>query len=149
MKKNNLGSISLALIVLFLSACASVPMATEDEDARAKQAAVPSGKSLIYLYRNETFGAAVKLNVTLDGRDAGETASKTYFMWTVNPGQHNIVSKGENNATLAVDTKPGQRYYVWQEVKMGMWQPRSNLHVVDEATGREAVKECKLIKGNL
>ncbi|BAU49473.1 lipoprotein [Sulfurifustis variabilis] len=145
----SLSRLALAGAFLLLGACASVPMATESEDMQAKQASVPAGKSLIYLYRNETFGAAVKLNVTLDGRDAGETASKTYFMWTVNPGQHQIVSKGENNASLTVDAKPGQRYYVWQEVKMGMFQPRSLLHVVDEPTGREGVKECKLIKGNI
>lgn len=72
----------------------------------------------------------------------GRDGIENYFWWTVAPGTHNIVSKGENNATLAVNAQPGQRYYVWQEVKMGMWQPRSNLHLVDEATGREAVKSA-------
>lgn len=145
----SLSRLALAGTFLLLGACVSVPMATEGEDLQAKQAAVPADKSLIYLYRNETLGAAVKMNVTFDGRDAGETASKTYFLWTVDPGQHEIVSKGENNVSLKVDAKPGQRYYVWQEMKMGMFQPRSLLHLVDEQTGRDALKECKLIKGNL
>jgi hypothetical protein len=33
---------------------------------------------------------------------------------------------------------------VWQEIKMGMWQPGSQLHEVPEEEGRKGVLECKL-----
>jgi hypothetical protein len=35
---------------------------------------------------------------------------------------------------------------VWQEVKMGAFAARSALHLVDEKTGEDGVKECKLIQ---
>jgi hypothetical protein len=44
-----------------------------------------------------------------------------------------------------VKATAGKNYFVWQEVKMGMWAARSALQEVDEKTGRDAIKECKLI----
>ena len=43
-----------------LAGCASVPMASPEADANAKSFRVPAGKSNIYIYRNESFGAAIK-----------------------------------------------------------------------------------------
>lgn len=40
----------------------------------------------------------------------------------------------------------GKNYFVWQEVKMGLWMARSALQTVDEATGRKGVAECKRIQ---
>jgi hypothetical protein len=39
-----------------------------------------------------------------------------------------------------------KNYFVWQEVKMGMFAPRSLLQLVDEGKGRAGVSECKLIE---
>lgn len=139
--------LSIALLALLaLGGCASVPMATPAQDAAAKQFSVPPGQSRIYLYRNETFGGAITLDVTLDGKKMGATAPMTYFMWDVTPGNHTIVSKSENDATLTLNTQAGQAYFVWQEIKLGFLSPRSLLHKVDLTTGKAAVKECKLAK---
>jgi len=54
-----------------------------------------------------------------------------------------LLSKAENDSVLDLVTDAGRNYFVWQEVKMGMWQPRSLLQQVDEATGKAAVAECK------
>lgn len=132
-----------SLLAAFVSGCASVPMASTDEDAKAKTYAVNPSKSNIYLYRNENFGGAIPLSVSLDGKTAGQTAAKTYFLWEVEPGSHEIASHAENVSTLKLATEAGKSYYVWQEVKMGLWMPRSLLQQVDEATGRQAVLECK------
>ncbi|HEX6929490.1 MAG TPA: DUF2846 domain-containing protein [Gammaproteobacteria bacterium] len=142
-------SIKLAMfagaLVLLSSGCASVPLADAGADANAKTFQVPVDKSAIYVYRNETFGAAVKMPVVLDGKAMGSTAANTYFRWIVDPGQHTIISRTENDAKLTIDAKPGEDYYVWQEVKMGLWSAGSQLHKVSEAEGRAGVRECKLI----
>jgi hypothetical protein len=39
----------------------------------------------------------------------------------------------------------GKIYYVWQEVKMGMFSARSALHQVDAAKGQKGVEESKLV----
>lgn len=130
---------------LFVGGCASVPMASAELDAQAKSFSVDAAKSNIYIYRNETMGAAVKMPVAIDGKMAGDTAAKTYLLQSVEPGEHSIISKTENDATLKLTTAPGKNYFIWQEVKMGMWAARSQLHEVDETTGKNAVSECKLV----
>ena len=142
------------LLVAFLAAasvmsgCASVPMASDQKDAEAKTFRVQPGKSNIYVYRNESMGGAVKMEVDVDGKQVGTTAAKTYLVVTVNPGKHTFVSHAEGNNNLVVDTQPRKNHFVWQEVKMGVMYAGSKLQLVDEQTGKAGVGECKLIEVN-
>jgi|TARA_B110000091_G_scaffold83472_2_gene91861 uncharacterized protein YceK len=136
----------LILTSLVFSGCASVPMESKVEDEAAKTFEVVEDRSNIYIYRNENFGGAIKMPVVLDDKIVGDTAPKTFILKTVDPGEHVVVSKTENDASLAFTTEAGKNYFVWQEVKMGLWTARSKLHLVDEATGRDGVNECKLVK---
>lgn len=131
---------------VLVSGCASVPTASVEQDNAAKKFVVKPGKSNIYVYRNESFGGAVKMSVALDGKLVGDTASKTFLLLEVTPGKHTLVSKSETDSTLNLTTAAGKNYFVWQEVKMGLMSARSSLQVVDEATGRAGVAECKLVE---
>jgi hypothetical protein len=62
------------------------------------------------------------------------------------PGSHTITSKTEKDSSVTIDMVAGQLYYVWQEVKMGMFAAGSALHVVDEKKGRAGVQESTLIE---
>lgn len=128
----------------FVTGCASVPMASPERDSQAKTFGVKPDKSNIYIYRNESMGGAVKLPVVLDGKIVGDTAAKTFMLLEVNPGKHRLVSKGETDSALEMVTQPQKNYFVWQEVKMGTWAASSKLQLVDEATGKAGVAECKL-----
>ena len=139
---NRLFGFFIVLASVFATGCASVSMTSQVDDAKAKSFAVRADKANIYVYRNETFGAAVPMTVTLNGKVAGQSASKTYFMFEVDPGSHEVSSIAENVATLKLSAMPGRAYFVWQEVKMGMWMARTQLQEVDEATGRAAVMQC-------
>lgn len=139
-----LSLLSIAIIYGFLSGCASVPMASLEMDAEAKQFLVPPGKSSIYLYRNETMGGAITMPVALDGRVAGKSGPKTYFKWDVTPGEHEITSLTENTSKITIDAIAGKIHYIWQEVKMGVWSARSLLQEVTEEQGKAGVGECKL-----
>lgn len=134
------------MLTLLLGGCATVPMASLDKDSQAKTFQVPPNESRIYIYRNEIFGGAVLMTVSLDGKVLGHTGSKTFLMADVPPGSHKIESVAENIASLTLDTKPGKAYYVWQEVKMGLWMARSALHEVSAAKGQKGVLECKLAR---
>ncbi len=131
-----------ALVTGLLAGCAAVPMASQEADAGAKQFQPKPGMANIYLYRNETFGAAIAMTVSLDGKIMGRTGPQTYFLWEVAPGRHEIQSHTENTSKLTLEAQAGRNYYVWQEVKMGMWQPGSLLQEVKEADGRKGVLEC-------
>lgn len=135
---------ALILFAVALGGCASVPMGDPQADAALKTFAPKPGKASLYVYRHETFGAAIKMTVLLDGKLLGDTASKTYLYAEVDPGKHQLISKTENDAVLDIDVLAGNNYYVWQEVKMGMFAARSFLQKVDDKAGQEGVLQCKL-----
>jgi hypothetical protein len=142
MKLNKLILIGISLAIL--AGCASVPMGDSQKDAELKTFPAPPDKAAIYVYRNENFGAAIKMPVILDGKVMGDTSAKTYLYAEVTPGAHQLVSKTENDSTISFDAVAGKIYYVWQEVKMGLWSARSKLQLVDEKTGQDGVKESRL-----
>ncbi|OIR15334.1 hypothetical protein GALL_36560 [mine drainage metagenome] len=137
---------ALPLGILLLTGCTSVPMASVEHDTQAKTFAVKPDKANIYLYRNESMGGAVKMDVLLDGKPVGQTSAKTYMKLEVAPGQHTLMSKAENDDVLNVNTEAGKNYFVWQEAKMGILYARNLLHSTDEKTGKAGVLECKLIE---
>jgi hypothetical protein len=137
--------ISLAVVLLAaLAGCASVPMASADADHTAKQFVANPSKANLYIYRNESMGAAIKMDVFVDEKAYGQTAAKTYLHIALNPGKHKIRGTGETSSDLELDAKAGQNYFVWQEVKMGALSARNKLQLVDEKTGKKGVSECKL-----
>lgn len=133
-----------AAIALNLVGCASVPMGDAKADAAAKAFVAPKEATGIYIFRNESMGAAVKMDVEIDGKPIGQTVANTYLYKEVAPGRRVITSKAENTETLEIDAKPGTLVYIWQEVKMGLLFARNKLQVVDESTGKKGVNETKL-----
>jgi hypothetical protein len=135
---------ALCAALLAATGCASVPMMSQADDQAAKAfTAPPSDRAHVYVYRNENFGGAVKLGILMDGFMAAESAAKTFVLLPVAPGRHLVTSVAENRDELPLDAVAGQNYFVWQEVKMGVWSARSKLSLVDEATGKAGVSECQ------
>ena len=141
-----LTAVCALVLVVLVGGCASVPMATPEQDAAARTFSVKPGKANIYVYRNETFGAAIKMAIVLDGKLMADTAANTYMVLEVAPGAHTVISKTENEPSVTVNAVAGRNYFLWQEVKMGAFAARSELHQVDEATGKQGVAECKLVE---
>lgn len=133
-----------AVISLSMVGCASVPMGDEKQDAALKVFKAPAETAGVYIYRNETMGAAVKMDVELDGKLIGQTAANTYLYKDVSPGKHTITSKAENTDAVEIDARRGTLSYIWQEVKMGILYARTKLHLVDESEGQKGVLETRL-----
>jgi hypothetical protein len=130
---------------VLLAGCASVPKASPERDRSAKQFAAPqNGKAALYVFRNESFGAAIKMSLLLDGKIVGDTAAKTFHWVEIDPGKHTLIGKAENESTLDFDAAPGQKVFVWQEVKLGILSARNKLQLVDDDKGRSGVGECEL-----
>jgi hypothetical protein len=143
---NCLVRIGLSAAILTVSACASVPMAPKAWDLTAKTFPTPPlDRAHIYIYRNEFMGAAVKMDLRLDGYPAGITVAKTFTLLPVRPGNHVLTSEAENTAQLSVHAAPGATIFVWQEVKMGILFARTALRLVSPEKGRAGVLECDLI----
>lgn len=136
--------ISVVFAAMGLIGCASVPMGDAKLDAKLKMFPVPGDKAGLYVYRNESMGAAITMDVEIDGRPIGQTAANTYLYKEVAPGKHTVISKAENTDYLEIEAKLGTLNYVWQEVKMGALMARTKLHLVNEEEGRQGVLETNL-----
>ncbi len=135
---------TVVALTLSLVGCASVNMGDAKQDAALKTFSIASDKAGVYIYRNETIGAAIKMNVELNGQAIGQTAANTYLYKEIPPGKHTFTSKAENDSSIEVDAKPGTLLYIWQEVKMGVLSARSKLQLVDQAQGQKGVLATKL-----
>ena len=142
-KNSLIGTILLA--VLMMSGCASVPMAPSTDDAQAKLFKTNPNKASLYIYRNESMGGGVKMEVDLDGKYIGTNVAQTYIKKEVDPGQHTLVSHAENDDELIVNTQRNKNYFIWQEVKMGILYARTKLTLMSEEVGKAGVRECKLV----
>lgn len=144
MRKNWVTILGLLVISSMLSACASVPMAGLEADQKAKEFATTPGKGRIYIYRDENFGSAIKVPVSVDGKLLGQTAAKTFYVVDVAPGPHKVACMAESNSEVTVNLKASDIAYIWQEMKMGTWTAGCKVQQVNEGAGQEAVKGCKL-----
>lgn len=147
MKMRSLFTSAIVTVVTVLAGCGSLPLAKPETDTLAKLMKPVPDKAVIYLIRNEPHSAPWPIQVTLDGKEMGKTGAETYFRWTIEPGEHTIISHTENPAGLVINTEPGRIYYVWQDIRMGFFQPRSNLKLVDRTTAALALRSCYLLEG--
>lgn len=140
--RNALAVITIGLATL--SGCASVPMAPKEQDAAAKQFVVPDGeKAGLYIFRNSSFGAALKKLITLDGVALGQTAPMTYFYKDIAPGKHIIKTEAEfGDNQLEFVAEKGKLIFLRNYIKMGTFVGSANIEQVSEADGKSGVLEC-------
>ncbi|OMP96267.1 DUF2846 domain-containing protein [Raoultella terrigena] len=142
-----MNKIIFAAVILssaLLGGCASVPLASNAENATAKSFPAPeSGKAGLYVYRDSFVGKALKKDVYLDGRCLGETADRVYFYQQISASQpHTLGTESEfspNNLTLNV--APGKNYFVRQYIKMGVFVGGAGLEQVPESEGMRVVSK--------
>jgi hypothetical protein len=145
--KTTMPSLALLLAGMFLSGCvATVPMASQADDARAKTF-VPSnqGNAGVYIYRTSVIGQALTKYVRIDGRILGKTAPNVFLYTEVAPGEHTMATESEfSDNELKFSAEPGKNYFFEQYIKMGVFVGGAGLEAVSEAKGKSNVLQSKL-----
>ncbi|HLP97811.1 MAG TPA: DUF2846 domain-containing protein [Sideroxyarcus sp.] len=136
--------LAIVATLAILTGCASVPMAPKEQDAASKSFKTPSAKMAgVYIYRNSSFGGAIKKAVKIDNVVIGETAKYTYFHKEVSPGAHVLATQSEfGDNVLNFTAEEGKNYYFRQYMKLGAFVAGSGLEAVSEADRRAGVLEC-------
>lgn len=99
----------------------------------------------MYIYRNSSFGGALKKTISIDGAIIGESAPNTYFYKELNPGVHEVATESEfSDNKISIDTQSGMNYFVQQYIKFGAFVGGAGLKSVSEEEGKKGVLECKL-----
>jgi len=134
------------LIALVAGGCASVPMASvQDDEQRKGFAPPPASLAGLYIFRDSRLGGALKKTIYVNGDVIGESAPNTYFYRQVPPGQTTISTESEfSENDLQLETEGGKNYFVRQYIRLGVFVGGANLELVDEQEGRKAVLECSL-----
>lgn len=139
--------ISLLLVSLLLAVCmhqalAAVPLASPEQDRRAKQAVPPSGRALIYVYRLDDASHATTPGLWLNGRDSGRLEPRTYGMWAAGPGRLEIRAGRADAAPLTFNCQAGRIYFVKLSVNKDQ---STSLRQVTYGTGRLDMRQARLV----
>jgi len=136
-------------VIVVLSGCASVEMASPEESRRAKEFTAPSaGNSGLYVYRNSFAGKALKKDVWVNGECLGETAPDVFFHTEVaGDATHKIETESEFSPNaLVLAFEAGKNYFIRQYIKIGAFVGGANLEQVPEEQGKEDVSKLELAK---
>ena len=143
--------VSLAVIAasLLITGCASVDMVSKEESAKLKQFSAPGANNAgLYIYRNSSFGGALKKDIWIDGKCIGESAPNVFFYTEVAGGKtHKLSTESEfspNDLELTVDS--GKNYFVRQYIKMGAFVGGAGLEVIPEQQGKTDIAKLEMAK---
>ena len=123
---------------VLVSACASTPQASSERDAEAKQFYTHPNAATIYVYRSQFNHLDTDSVLYVDGRLIGNTLPGAYFRIDAVPGQHILHGTGIDLGQIALNTRPGQLYFVSLDVIGG----HSNFRLVPDHLARERVRAC-------
>ncbi|MDX7988662.1 DUF2846 domain-containing protein [Xenorhabdus sp. 12] len=132
------------LSALFLSGCASIPLASEQESAQVKSFSAPEeSKSGLYIYRDSFAGKALKKDIYIDDKCLGETVDKTFFYTQVSGNQnHKIATESEFSPNeIYLFTEAGKNYFIRQSIKMGVFVGGAKLSVSTEQEGKRVISK--------
>lgn len=104
----------------------------------------PEDKALIYVLRPTIIGYKINSKLAVDGEWKGVNRGKTYFFFTVEPGERYFCSESENQDYLKLNVEAGKTYYLQQKVEMGLWKARTNLVVMTEEEGKKKLADVHL-----
>lgn len=142
----------IALVVIassLFAGCASVPMESKEASNKAKTFEAPAADTAgLYIYRDSSFGGALKKDVWVNGECVGETAPNMFFYKLVQAGkQHKVSNESEFSPNdLLVKAESGKNYYINQYIKMGVFVGGANLELVDEVKAKKAIGGLDLAK---
>lgn len=133
-------------VAVLLFGCASVKMASKEEDTTSKNFNLPpADKAGLYIYRNSFLGQALYKEVYVDSVFIGKTANGVYFYLELSPGTHTISTQSEfSENSIIFDAEGGKNYFAEQYIKVGFFIGGAGIEMVDEKVGMQQVLECEL-----
>ncbi len=136
--------VAVAIALIGLVGCAASGPKYEEPGA------IPSGQGVVYIYRpSKLMGGGVSFDIHTgtkeEDREITTLKNGGYFPFYTTPSELTLWAKTESEASVTLDVKEGEAYYVKGSIGVGFFLGRPRLEVVDSETGAREVKECKLL----
>lgn len=143
MNSGKIAAFSVLLSMLWLApALAAVPYASSGDDRKAKQAVPPSGKALVYVYRPADAGPEYAPPLLLNNQARGRLVSRTYYMFTVDPGRVELRVDARGTRALTLRTQAGRIYFV----HLTVGRTGAELGQAAYGAGRQEVHRGRLLR---
>jgi hypothetical protein len=127
--------------------CITVPLASADQDAAAKEfRPPPSDRSKIYIVRSNTIEPKTRSAIFLDDEPVTSLAPMTYIVLEASPGMHRLKARTDHDFEITIDLAPGKTYYVQHHLSLLFNTMTGALKVIDEKEGHSQVVKSKLAK---
>lgn len=128
-----------------LGGCVSVPQASPDRDAEARQYITHPGFSTLYVYRNDSPAGLEADDSVLyvNGRLIGATLPGTYFRIDLRPGEHLLHGYAHDQGRIRVSTPAGEITFVSLSVVAGTSHFGK---IAPDAAKREIARCCVLME---
>ena len=140
-------ALAVTLTATVICGCSTARISS-DNLKNIKELQPPNGKALVYFVRPEFYGFAVSFRVTCDNKPIGTLSGKRFIYTILDPGLHTFRGKTgdvvNNQSELSLNTQPNQTYFVHDMVQTGVLMAQNQLILLDEISGRKALKKCKL-----
>jgi hypothetical protein len=131
--------VSAFAALAFLAVSAFAQEASAPQTPTTKQS-----KGTVYVYRYKQFvGSALEPSVYCDETQLARMDNGRYFAVTVEPGKHTFYSN-DKQAGLALDVKPGEKYFVRVELVAGMMKGHGRLTLMAPEQGSYELASKKL-----
>ena len=115
---------------------------TSTDKTQHPKPAIPPGKALVYVVRPTMWGNKVQTKFAINGEWVGINRGDNYFFVLLDPGDYNMCSQAENKVTNILRVEAGKTYYIQQKIKMGFMKARTDMELLDEKEGEEALSKC-------
>jgi hypothetical protein len=121
-------------LLTFAQEPATVPPAADIKEAQAT----------VYVYRYKQFvGSALEPSVYCDEVQLARMDNGRYFAVRIDPGKHTFHSNDPQSG-VALDLKPGQRYFIRVEIATGLMKGHGRLTLMSPEQGGYELKSSKL-----
>jgi hypothetical protein len=123
--------------MVFLAGCA-----VQGREFKAKP--IPNEKALIYVYRPYSVLGAVLIPTVNCGENGIAIGPGGYHPFTVTPGTISCNAHTEATSEVEIEARPGEEYYVKEDMGVGFFIGRPHLSTVEPEIGRSQIQACKL-----
>ena len=127
---------------LALANCASGPTYAE---ALKTMPPIPKGKGRVFVYRDTTFGAAVRPKIQIDEQPIGTSIAKGFCYSDQTPGKHVVSLATEWKHKDTVSVSAGQPSFVRTHVTMGAFVGHVIPTALSSSEAEMEIKNCKLV----
>ncbi|MES2658487.1 MAG: DUF2846 domain-containing protein [Verrucomicrobiota bacterium] len=127
---------------LALASCASGPSYAE---AIKTLPPIPKGKGRVFVYRDSSFGAAVRPKIKIDDQPVGTSVAKGFVYSDQAPGQHvvSLATEWKHKDTFSVTA--GEPSFVRSHITIGAFVGHVIPTAVSKAEGESEIQNCKLV----